>query len=192
MNITSKRTQTIIDYLVEKHWLEYCSEYGETGYSDPETGILFADWNDIPNITQEYLESAGYNLEWSDEWLIDHDNDKAYRISPDSYGWQPLTRYDANCGILTPDSNIDEWIAYAELTDYAQPINILPSFIDLSETDYERVECDYENGFHVGQNDDPKTLAKHFLGLLDVESIVFKIDSTGQFDINFSVWVIKL
>lgn len=76
----------------EKHnfYFDTADHYGEPGYTDPEEDIILANWNDCPSNLQEYLESAGFSLEWSDEWVCaDNHPVYAYRISPDSYFWRP-------------------------------------------------------------------------------------------------------
>ena len=47
---------------------DYATTYGEPGYSDPEAGILFANWNNVPKYIQNGLTRRGFKLEWSDEW----------------------------------------------------------------------------------------------------------------------------
>src|SRR3954467_13428569 len=70
--------------------VDACSTYGEPGYADPKAGILFANWNNVPEHISRGLERRGFAPEWSDEWLINHDgNSEHVRTSPDSYGWKP-------------------------------------------------------------------------------------------------------
>ena len=46
----------------------------------------------------------------------------------------------------------------------------------------------FENGFHPGQNDDPKKIANK-LEENGVSRYLFSVDDKGQFDIHFSVYV---
>lgn len=191
MYITEKRTQTILNGLQDKHCLESCSKYGELGYTNPEKGILFANWNDISKPLQDYLEESGFELEWSDEWYIDYDNDKAWRTSPDSYGWICALGYGDGY-VLTPDDDISEWLELCEITDHNQPIRALPDFItqdNLSEQGYVQHNGRFESGFHHGQNDDPSVISKDlFDSIDDIESVVFRISNAGQFDIHFEAF----
>ena len=57
--MTSKRLEQALEYLQEKHDCQYALAYGEPGYSDPEKGILFANWNPIPKRMLDWLESQG-------------------------------------------------------------------------------------------------------------------------------------
>ena len=84
-----KTIEEALQWLQDEHNAEFASKYGEPGYQDPEKGILLANWNNVPSNMQKWLENAGYSLEWSDEWTVDYNNDKAYRTSPDSYSWEP-------------------------------------------------------------------------------------------------------
>lgn len=193
MNITKKRTNTIIEYLVEKQELGYCDSYGEPGYTDPEKSILFCNWNNVSNRISDYLEQAGFEIEWSDEWIIDYNNGKAYRTSPDSYDWQSQIRIDEYGDLLTPDSDIDEWIDYAAIDDYAQPVNALPDFIDMTKVEgWEKLNKEsFVSGWHPGQNDNPQTIAKKVFSEGGYIYLIFQITNVSQFDMCFDLWGVK-
>jgi hypothetical protein len=110
--------------------LDYASEYGEPGYTAPARGILFCNWNDVPEALQDRLEGQGYALEWSDEWYVDSDNSpcKAWRSEPDHMGWESRVRY-LDGDVITPDSDPQEWID-SSLNEQDTP---LPSWFDDSE-----------------------------------------------------------
>ncbi len=167
--------------------LEYCSHYGEPGYSEPEKSILFANWNEIPKQLQKRLETQGYALEWSDEWYVDYNNDKAYRTSPDSHGWQSSLMFSEATGdYLTPDDNVSDWIAQCE----NNPHTALPSRIaaaDLEDAGYVQTSDTYENGFYPGQNDEPVKIGAKLTEA--GRDYVFQITDTGQFDVHFRVWI---
>lgn len=191
MNITPKRTGIILDALMDHpHYAELCPEYGERGYSAPEGGILFCNWNNVSKRVCAYLEEAGYELEWSDEWYVDYDNGKAWRTSPDSYSWVCAIRYTEH-GVLTPDDPIEDWITDTEMTDHGHTPSALPDWIteeDLIEQGYERHNGRFESGFYPGQNDDPKEVAKLMFSELDAEAVVFRIEGCGQFDLHWQAW----
>ena len=129
MHITQKRTDKILHALQDKHYLEYCSHYGEPGYQDPEKSILFANWNPISKPICAYLEEAGYELEWSDEWYIDYNNDKAWRTSPDSYGWVRQIVYTDDGEVLTPDDGAAAVIESLAMSDHAHPCHAVPNWV---------------------------------------------------------------
>lgn len=193
-HITEKRTAVILQALQDKHSAEWCGKYGEPGYTDPEKGVILCNWNNVNNISQDYLEQAGFELEWQDEWVIDYNNDKAYRTEPDCYSWvrQYLITDGGDC--LFPDDGAGEFIGECELTDYNQPIRALPAWItddDLTEAGYTKANDEsYEVGFHPGQNADPAKIAKALFES-GAESVVFQIDHAQQFDVSFSAWIKK-
>ena len=191
MNITEHRTDVIIQALVEKHCAEYCGKYGEPGYTDPEQGIIFANWNNVSNLVSDYLEEAGYELEWSDEWIVDHNHNKAYRSQPDSYHWEPSYLISDGGELITPDEAPIEWIEECKVSDKAHPIRCLPSFIDADDIEQAGYrlfnEEAYESGFFPGQDDNPTSIAA---ALLDRhESIIFRKTENSQFYCKFSVFV---
>lgn len=185
MHITSGRTELILVALQEKHNAEWCEKYGEKGYTDPEKGIIFCNWNNVSKRIQDYLEKAGYELEWEDEWTIDYDYGKAYRISPDSYGWQSAIHYTDSGEMLTPDDDITDWIEEFQ----NNPRKALPSRITperLMEEGWELRQGGYENGFFNGQDDDPAKAYKEFKDEYDV---LFRLSEVSQFYLRFEVWL---
>lgn len=91
--------------------LGFASEYEEPGYTQPDKGVLFANWNYFPRGIDSILESYGYAVEWSDEWAICDQCYKAVRTQPDSWGWTPsFTVCDGglDCKTCNPDGVDDE------------------------------------------------------------------------------------
>lgn len=185
----------IIDHFAaycEKHnreWETACS-YGEPGYTDPAEGklILFANWNDIPRSLFDALEEDGYELEWSDEWYVDHDQagGKAWRTSPSSYHWVCQIQWsDEGCGYLTPDDSADDWIQWA----VNDPGRVLPDHIDLAANGFVKEnEDEYQSGLHPGMNDQP---SKVFERVKDRGDVVFQVDRLSQFYSEWSCWIRK-
>jgi hypothetical protein len=189
--LTPEQLNDIFEYLQENFYAEWCGKYGEPGYNDPEKGVVFANWNDVPKAIQEALEEAGYELEWSDEWTIDYNNDKAYRTSPSSYHWEP--QWVMGDGeYIFPDDGADAFIEECSMTDQGQPQRCLPSSItpqDLKEEGYALFKADLENGWHPGQTDDPQELAKQAFDQ-GAERVVFRKTENSQFYIRFEAWVL--
>lgn len=177
--------------LVENHDAEYASHYGEPGYTDPEKGIVFANWNYIGRDVQDFLEAQGYSLEWNDEWVIDYNSNKAYRCSPDSYSWEcQFIMGDGD--YIFPDDGADAFIEQLGVTDRGQPIGCLPSWItaeDLERAGYSLYRDGLESGHHHGQTDDP---AKHAAQCLDdgAERVIFRKKANSQFYVVFECWVL--
>lgn len=187
MNVTEHRTQKILQALHDKHDLKSCSHYGEPGYHDPAASILFADWNPISKRIGDYLEEAGFELEWSDEWYIDYNNDKAWRTSPDSYGWVRQIVYTDDGEVLTPDNGAAEIIEALAMSDRAHPCHAVPNWVteaDIEAAGYTAIGGVYETGWYPGQNNNPSEIAKGAFAN-GAGSVVFRIKSVGQFDIHF-------
>lgn len=189
MHITEKRTAIILQILQDKQDLQYCGHYGEPGYNDPEKSILFANWNNVSKTTADYLESAGFSLEWSDEWIIDWENNKAYRTAPDSHGWIQQWRMTDDGELLTPDDSIEEWIDNLSMSDYAHQPHALPDYFteaELIEAGFIRYNGNFESGWHAGQTDDPVKIARLIFDTVpDVEKVIFRIAENSQF---YTVW----
>jgi hypothetical protein len=194
MRVTQPRTKIIINHLCEKHSAEYCTQYGEPGYQDPEEGIIFCNWNNVPKWVGDYLEEAGYSCEWEDEWYIDYGYSKAYRTSPDSYGWEPQIMFSESSGeYMTPDDPISDWIQECSVQSPNDRMRALPSWIStdaLSEEGFSKYNGIYETGWHLGQTDDPrKTTQEIFEKVSDALDVVFRIVETSQFYIVWEAWV---
>jgi hypothetical protein len=60
--------------------------------------------------------------------------------------------------------------------------------IDPEDYGYVKQSDRYENGWHPGQNDDPKAIAKA-LREKGYRRFLFQVDNVGQFDLRFSVYI---
>lgn len=188
MNISGEAIRGLIEARCGD--VDWCESYGEPGYSDPERGIIFANWNKVSRPVQDWLESHGYSLEWSDEWIVSHETNKAYRTSPDSYGWLPSYVLTEDCDILGVDEIrngdcIDSYIEHLLNSDRAAD-----TFgIDWTKHGFRKLNPDaYESGFHPGQTDDPRKILAAAQAEYPLDDFLFSIDSKGQFDVNFSLW----
>lgn len=184
------RCDAVREHYVDGRWTRL--EDGETPRGEVR--------NDLHTLEHHYprlfaaLEDQGYELEWSDEWYVDHETGKAWRTTGDSYSWQPSIVWDGWGDYLTPDHGIDAWVEWAleEPTARCIPSRVW-SATDLEEAGFVQWEPDdphtYENGWHPGQTDDPAAIVTeiHEQAGDDVQ-VVFLLDSTGQFDIHFSAW----
>lgn len=166
--------------------LGYAPSYAEPGYTNPEKGVIWANWNNLPRDLDRVLERAGYAVEWSDEWANCDDCQRAVRTSPDSYGYQPYYVFVDDCTIVCLDCV--DWAEYLEsIEDDATKAVVRKC--NPADYGYTRISDagEYESGFHAGQTDDPRKV------LADLQSrghshIVFRIPETSQFYIKFEVW----
>ena len=176
--------------LVEKHaqYCEFASHYGEPGYTDPKLGILFANWNNVPQFISDALERRGFELEWSDEWIIQHETDKAYRTSPDCYSWTPyyhLTNGGEVIGGDEIEADPDDYIE--EILNDCHKVNVFD--IDFEAHGFTEVqEDDFETGWHPGQNDDPAKVFAHLKQSNPDHDFLFDITEQSQFYMKWKVW----
>lgn len=165
-------------------YTEFSPAYAEPGYRDPAKGILFNNWNYFPARVTDLLERYGYEIEWSDEWSTCQECGKAVRTSPDSYGWQPSYFIMNDCELFCVDCcPIEEYLEGIE----DNPRRALNDHISPADYGYIKLEGDFENGFHPGQNDNPTAIYKR-LHEAGHKRLLFNIDGVGQFDIRFSIW----
>ena len=195
MNITDNRTEIILDALLAGRFghFESADEYGEPGYTNPDKCIILGNWNEVPRWIQDYLEEAGFELEWSDEWYIHYESSpsKAWRTSPDCYSWQCQVRF-CDGFVLTPDDDVSDWLEELSSTSPSQDHKAVPDWITedtLAEHGFRKFNGDFESGWHPGQTDDPNKIAKEvFSTVEDVESVVFRIAETSQFYVVFECY----
>lgn len=182
-------------YMEKNHGSDFdtASFYGEPGYTDPPPGacVILANWNRVPKGLADALEAEGHELEWSDEWAVDYNSGKAYRTSPDSYGWRPSALYDDSGELLTIDDDPECWIEWA--TDAPERAIPFDHFSDgtsvveaLEAAGFRQYGERYETGFYPGQNDDPVVV---FNKAKEHGYVVFTLDATGQFDTHWLCWV---
>lgn len=168
--------------------LDCANGYAEPGYSDPDRGVLFADWNIFPRGVDTVLERAGYAIEWQDEWATCADCNKAVRTSPDSYSWQPYYLLVNDCEIVCLDC-ID-WPDYLEsIQDSGTAV---PAECDPSAHGYDRLSDPdaYASGLHPGQTDDPSAILAS-LQASGYTGVIFRVSDTRQFDCAFETWIAR-
>lgn len=181
--------------------IQFADEYAEPGYSDPEAGIAFGDWNTIGHWNEEMrqhvvtddimvrlarvLEAMGYALEWEDEWTTCDNCYRAVRISPDSYCWKPS--YTCEDGEVTCDDCIDPEEYLEDLEGDAGRCNQL-SAVDPEDHGYSLVKDRFEHGFHTGMDADPKLIAE-LLEKLGCARYVFHQTEQSQFYVSFAVYL---
>lgn len=174
--------------------------YAEPGYSGDI--IATGNWNDIdtyeaktqsrrvicniPRRLEAIFTKLGVECEWSGAWCVCDSCQKLVRTSPNSYGWLPSFVQHPD-GIECHECTLKDPESYLEsLEGQHDRANVLN--IDPSEYGYVKQDEVYESGFHPGQTDDPKKIAKD-LRSKGVDRFLFQIDKTGQFDTTFSVYI---
>lgn len=174
--------------------------YAEPGHSTPESGLIATgNWNeinkwnsetrtndlisDLPVRVLRLFEKLRIECEWADEWAHCCECTKLFRISADSYSWQPS--YVFHDGEVTCHECVDPE-AHLESLEGTQSVNTI-SEIDPADHGYIKLE-ECATGWYPGQNDDPEKVSKD-LRSKGVERFIFNLDENQQFATHWSVWV---
>lgn len=223
---TETLARVFIERYAERLGWEIATEMGEPSYSQPDGGPVVVGttqcdcgrnplagkpkpWGDkVYGETERHWIEDHHPLayrQWDyndggvypyDEWMVS-DHGKAYRTQPDSYSWQPSVVYDDNGGYLTPEDDIETWVAWAVNDDRRCLLGDLHSGSDLEEIGFVKWDPDhegswrgregtYETGWHSGQNDSPAAVTDEIRDRHgDDVDIVFVIDEQSQF---YAVW----
>jgi len=196
-----------------KHWisrsniqsadLSTCG-YKEPGYTDPESGLIArgnwnsaAEWDresnqrknhdDSPARFAKTLEALGVELEWCDEWIECEECHGLIRCQGDGYSWTPSYTMDENGTVVCHECIKEDAESHFEsLEGRGGNANTLD--IDPEDHGYQLIQDGFERGFHRGQDADPDRIAK-LLEEAGFKRFIFNIDSKGQFDAAFSVWL---
>ncbi len=146
----------------------------------------YVDVDDTPKRLGEALEAIGFQLDWSDTTSTCDDCGKLVQTEPDSYGWR--AKFITGDGFLRCLECVEsDPVEYLESIE-GNPRTACVHGIDPAKHGYVCVKDRMENGFHDGQDDDPKVVAAA-LRERGVERFLFQIDDVGQFDLRFSVYV---
>jgi hypothetical protein len=136
-----------------------------------------------------------------DEYDTCHSCNKIIRTSPTCHGWSPdyiTTEYERICRECIEDNEdnmeilIDEYSNNSDkaIPDWAIPLVKRNGFMCLDDEEEETCQI-FVSGLHPYQNADPKKIIENLEkdGYLDKYDFLFAINSTGQFDIHFSLWI---
>lgn len=182
------KTKRLLNAL-ESYYPDYNITQGcsELGYDDKP--VILANWNHVPDKLFDLLEKYGYSCEWEDQWIECGNCYKAFRSSPDSYGWEMFGYIGdgfAVCG------NCIDWEEYLEGMENnprkAVTCSLFYKFSDEITSRYTLVKGEFESGLHEGQNDNPSKILAGLLEKNPAGRYLFVIDGQGQFDIEFSVY----
>ena len=159
-------------------------DYAEPGYGNRGFPILTANWNDVSETAQTWLEQR-FELEWSDEWSTCGNCYKLVRISGDCWDWKPF--YTIGDGELTCGDCIVEYP-----DDYVESLIDNPESVEMFDLDlkpfgFEPVpDADYENGMHPGQTDNPIELLAQLQKQYPGMEFIFTGYGNSQFCCTFS------
>ena len=163
-----------------------CNGCCEPGYDDKP--VILANWNDIPGKIFDILEDNNYACEWSDEWIVCDECNKAFRTSPDSYGWSMFGDIFDGYALCGDCIDYEEYYQTKENNPRIAISNSIMRSHPLTDYGYTLTEGDYKNGLHPGMNADPKNILAALLNDNPDGRFIFVIDENSQFYITFSVY----
>jgi hypothetical protein len=188
--------KNIIQRIAESTQSDWASEYGnDSRYTQGDGPIIIQSYdmcnimNKHPRIEQAAIDQ-GFELVNYDEYTVDHECDKVWRTSPDSYGWTPSVVYTEHGDLITPDSDIDEWIEWAVNEESRCLTSTFCKLADLEELGFVQEPDDdttYESGLHPGQTDDPAKMYKELRVKFPESDIIFWLKESSQFYVVFQV-----
>lgn len=199
---------------------DVCVGYAEPGYGSDESVVVFGNWNDkrpsfgwnvkdqsgdrfpsVPNVQKYHtipsrlarvLEAAGAQVEWSDEWVRCGDCYRAFRTSGDSYSWKMYGAYveDAADYICADCLRKDPESLLEDLINNPSKCSTFLSGPELVALGFTQENGAYENGWHEGQDDDPKAiLARILKSAPEGTEVVFILAEQSQFYIRFNAYI---
>lgn len=165
--------------------------YAEPGYSTDKAIIIVGNFNpdsfDNPGDFGRTCDLLGKvaELEWSDEWATCGECGKLVRVQADSYCWTRAYHIFNECEIVCHNCiDADEYLE--DVMDNATSAVTLD--VDPTDHGFEAYNGQFEAGLHPGQTDNPRDIAER-VRADGWAHFVFKVDSVGQFDIRFRVYV---
>lgn len=189
MNITRE----ILELLSDKYChIDWCSSYGEKGYSHEKEMILFSNWNRFPKYVNKALEKQ-FELEWSDEWIISDRTHKCYRTKGDCWHWKPYYTIINDCEVvggdeLENDNNrkLVELYINEELIDNPDKVNLFN--IKLSSFGFELIDDNYYESGWYGRSDNPSKILKDLKEKFPDKEFIFSGLRNEQFRSTFYVY----
>lgn len=181
-------------YIVEygPDWVENIEEI--TWARLLEAGLLEKhDRFDIDEFFAITLSEDRYSITWgySDEFTTCSECCQIIEIQPSHCGWVPdywLTDGEIFCGdCVREDEDLAE--GYLEdVTNNHQRAVTLFSEEEILKMGYTKCNKDFESGLHEHQDDNPETILEKAREMLDDDKFIFRIDSVGQFDVNYHLF----
>lgn len=189
----NKRDEVVINLLLDNYEIEVC-EPAEPGYKlseNEKAALVCYNWNRIeekhPNI-YEYLDN-NFMLLYSDEWTVLDDN-KCYRIIPDSYGWQPSIVIDCDQYITVNELNDYSDSEFIDFLDRNEYLNNPKRAINLEGFEPRGLKID-NNYFHLFVHEaDPDEILSELLKHDPAGKFYFVVDGVSQFGLDFSIYKI--
>lgn len=172
-----------------------------------EQAVIVAHWFDIDEAAgkhraeaiQKAMEKFLVRAHFEDEVAECDKCGTAVEMQPTHWGWQPDFIQSEDADLICRDcvEQADEDDLEDMLQSYINVVSAVPDWVkkDLQRLGFVCLEDDemacarFESGFHPHQTDDPHKVAKHIREELPDHDFAIAINSVGQFDVNWSVWI---
>lgn len=153
-------------------------------HDDNTDWYILADWNNIPSYIERYIDKHCdlLSIAFNDE----------YSTCSDCYGVIKTIHYDPNdywigdgfirCATCTIKDS-ESYIEY--LVDNPRCVNTI---VNLEELGFVRLDGQYENGLHVGQNDDPVSILEKLLSENRDREFIFNLVDCSPFTVSFDIF----
>jgi len=168
---------------------DFAEEYGERGYFKEKEGnvIVTGDWNYLAGSIYDIIEENGYEMEWSDQWIMDYDTQEIFKSNGDEQG-ELSYFWISECEIASIEGNEEAYIEYVsmERQDSIDSVKLGVSWIDYEEYGYEDIEksC-HETGMY-GIWEDPREAYDKFKH--EYERIVYVLCSANPFATRWKLY----
>lgn len=182
--------------------------YAEPGYHYNEKIWVLGNWNNksrfdnlenkwidtdtMPSRLNKALERIGVECEWYDEWGQCEHCEMIFRISGDSYFWQPyfvrLEDGDYLCGDCANDPDFIEDVLFEFVNNPDKATTFIEEsrLVELGWTRYNKEQ--WENGWHPHQTDNPVSIKEQINKEMPNHDVLFYIDENSQFYLGFSAF----
>jgi hypothetical protein len=212
VNLAEMDLDEALEYLSEKAtWhgqdeldsIVWAEGYAEPGYSlaEGKVGVVLANWNEetkydpvtgpkVVDSTMKWaavmLEKRGYSTEWSDEWEQCDECGKIFRTTASYYGWKLSGWIDEGGSAFCRDClDIDEYLEFFVGKTWKA---VSLDDIDLTAHGFVEVKRGMQRGLHEGQAANPDKIGR-VCRQVGIDRFLFRLDDSGQFDVEFSLWV---
>ena len=157
--------------------------------------VIIESW-DQHDLIEGLMDNTSTTLDDLCEWGFSDEYDtcseclKAIKTSPDRYGWQtdfwlPNDGSDIVCGKCVRDGWQEEYLE--DMTNNPRKY-VNEDLVDLEKHGFFKLDFEFQNGLHIGQNDSPKRVLRAILTVHPQAEGVFTA-SNGQFDVTFWPWI---